>query len=434
MRAVDIIQKKRDNSTLTKDEIIYLLQSYQKGDVPDYQMSAFCMAVYFNGMNHEELAVFTECMMNSGDTISFDGIEKFLIDKHSTGGVGDKTTLALAPVLSAFNIGTAKLSGRGLGHTGGTIDKFESIPGFTFPETRSQLIDIVNRTGMGIMGYSDSIVPLDKKLYSLRDVTATVPSIPLIASSIMSKKLAVHADGIILDVKCGSGAFMKQYAEAKELAETMLGIGKQMDRNIVAVLTNMDQPLGSAVGNTLEVIEAVETLKGEGPDDFSELIETLGGVALMLKGDVSTVDEGKVKVTEVISSGEALDYFKTFIKACGGNPEITENYSLMPMADNVYELKAEKDGYISLIEAEEIGSAAMVLGAGREKKGDMINHGVGIVFNKKIGSKLSAGDVICELYYDTESTLRESIQKINSAVTVSDGLCDTQKVVFDILQ
>jgi len=300
MRIVDIIQKKREKEILTDEEIRFLLENYQAGEVPDYQIASFLMAVYFNGMTTEELKVFTETMIDSGETIDFPGVEKFLIDKHSTGGVGDKTTIALAPIFGALGMGTAKLSGKGLGHTGGTIDKFESIKGFKFSNSKEELVKIVNETGTGLMGQADTIVPLDKKLYALRDVTATVSSIPLIASSIMSKKLAVHADAIILDVKVGSGAFMKNLTEARKLAQTMYDLGKAFDRNIVCMLTNMDEPLGNAVGNSLEIVEAVETLKGNGPEDFTYLVEVLGAQALILKGDVKTLEEGIERVKEVI--------------------------------------------------------------------------------------------------------------------------------------
>ena len=313
MRVVDIIQKKRENEILTEEEIRFLLENYQIGKVPDYQIASFLMAVYFNGMNTEELKVLTETMIDSGETIDFPGVEKFLIDKHSTGGVGDKTTIALAPIFGALGMGTAKLSGKGLGHTGGTIDKFESIKGFKFSNSKEELIKIVNETGTGLMGQAETIVPLDKKLYALRDVTATVPSIPLIASSIMSKKLAVHADAIILDVKVGSGAFMKNIDEARELATTMYKLGKAFDRNIVCMLTNMDEPLGNAVGNSLEIVEAVETLKGNGPSDFTYLVEALGAQALILKGDVKTLEEGIERVKKVIENGEALIMLKKFI-------------------------------------------------------------------------------------------------------------------------
>ena len=300
MRAVDIIEKKRDKEELEISEISFLLSNYLENKITDYQMSAFLMAVYFNGMSDKELIEFTKEMRDSGDTISFEGLDKFLVDKHSTGGVGDKVTIALEPILSALGMGSTKLSGKGLGHTGGTIDKFEAIKGFKFCNTREELIDIANKTGIGLMGYSDKIVPLDKKLYALRDVTATVPSIPLIASSVMSKKLAIYSDAIILDVKTGNGAFMKTLPEARELAETMIKIGKGFDRKIVAVISNMNQPLGCAVGNANEIIEAIETLKGRGPKDFTELVYQIAALALKLKGEVGTLEEGVEKVKKVV--------------------------------------------------------------------------------------------------------------------------------------
>ena len=342
MRAVDIIEKKRDGKVLGSEEIKFLLEEYLKGNIPDYQISAFLMSVYFQGMAEEELKYFTTEMINSGDIVEFSGTHKFLVDKHSTGGVGDKTTIALAPILAALGMGTAKLSGKGLGHTGGTIDKFESIKGFKFSETKEELIKLVTETGIGIMGYSDKIVPLDKKLYSLRDVTATVSSIPLIASSIMSKKLAVYADAIILDVKVGTGAFMKNYEEAKKLAETMYKLGKQFDRKIACMLTNMDEPLGNAVGNSLEVIEAIETVKGRGPKEFQDLVITISAQALKMKGDVATMEEGKRKVIEILESGKALQYLKNFIKESGGDPKICDDYSLFEIAPEIMQYHAKK--------------------------------------------------------------------------------------------
>lgn len=432
MRAVDIIQKKRDNEILETKEIEFLLDEYLEGNVPDYQMSAFMMSVYFNGMTKDELKTFTEKMMHSGDTIEFEGIEKFLIDKHSTGGVGDKTTIALAAIFAAFDIGTAKLSGRGLGHTGGTIDKFESIEGFHFPETKEELISMVNKTGIGLMGYSDKIVPLDKKLYSLRDVTATVSSIPLIASSIMSKKLAIYADGIILDVKVGSGAFMKNLEQATQLAETMLSIGDSFDRKVVAVLTDMDQPLGRAVGNSLEVIEAIETLKGNGPEEFTYLCETLAAVALQIKGDVKTLDEGRAKVEEVLKSGKTLEMLKGFIEEAGGNPDLVDDYSLLPMAENKIEFIAQEEGFVCEIEAELVGKAAMVLGAGRATKADIIDHGVGIVLKKKIGDEIKIGDVIAEIYYNADNNLETSKSMLQEAYSLSPEKTDKKDVVLAI--
>lgn len=432
MRAVDIIQKKRDNIELTSEEMSFLLGEYLQNRVPDYQMSSFLMAVYFNGMTKPELKVFTELMMNSGEIIKFDGIEKFLIDKHSTGGVGDKTTIALAGLFAAFHIGTAKLSGRGLGHTGGTIDKFEAIDGFHFPETREELVKMVNSVGTGIMGYSDTIVPLDKKLYSLRDVTATVSSIPLIASSIMSKKLAVYADGIILDVKVGSGAFMKNLETAKELARTMIDIGDSFDRKVVTLLTDMDQPLGYAVGNSNEIIEAIETLKGRGPEDFTELVETIVATALQIKGDVKTLEEGKTLVHKAIKSGAAIQHLKDFIEAAGGNPALVDDYTLLPSFKSEYFFKVKKSGWIYKIEAEEIGKSAMVLGAGRATKEDVIDHSVGVLLTKKVGDYVEAGEILAIVQHN-DKNLESSIKFLEGAYTIVDEKVEKNKVILEIL-
>lgn len=432
MRAVDIIQDKRDGKILSKEEISFLLDGYLKGEIPDYQMSSFLMAVYFKGMSKEELKVFTEKMVNSGEIIKFEGVNKFLIDKHSTGGVGDKTTIALAGLFASFDIGTAKLSGRGLGHTGGTIDKFESIEGFTFPQTKEELICMTNTTGTGVMGASSKIVPLDKKIYALRDVTATVQSIPLIASSIMSKKLAVHADGLILDVKVGSGAFMKNIEEARKLAKSMLDIGESFGRKVAAILTNMDEPLGLAVGNSNEVIEAIETLKGKGPEDFTELVETLTAMALMIKGDVKDLETGKLKVKEVIESGKAIKHLKDFIKYAGGNPDLTDDYSLLPLAKNEFLVKADCDGWVKGIEAEKVGKAGMVLGAGRATKEDIIDHSVGVILNKKTGDKVEIGDVIAKLQYNDDKNLDSSINFIKEAFEISKEKAIPKKVIFEI--
>lgn len=432
MRAVDIIEKKRDGHTLSTQEIAWFLDEYLEGKVPDYQMSSFLMAVYFNGMEKDELREFTKKMIFSGDVIEFPGTHKFLIDKHSTGGVGDKTTIALAGLFAAFDIGTAKLSGRGLGHTGGTIDKFEAISGFHFPQTKEEMIEAINKTATGIMGASEKVVPLDKKLYALRDVTGTVMSIPLIASSIMSKKLAVYADGIILDVKVGSGAFMKNLDLARELAKSMLQIGESFDRKVVTVLTEMDQPLGYAVGNALEVVEAIETLKGRGPKDFTELCETLVAVALQIKGDVKTLEEGKEKVTEVLKSGKAVEKLKEFISYYGGNGNLVDDYTLLPQAKNVRVVLAKASGYVARIEAEEVGKAAMVLGAGRETKEDNINHAVGIILSKKIGDYVETGDVIATLYYDGDEKLESSLELLNGAYKYSASKVETSPVVKEI--
>jgi len=432
MRVVDIIQKKRDGLSLTSEEIRFLLAEYLKDNVPDYQVASFLMATYFKGMEVSELKSFTEEMINSGDTIDFPGANKFLVDKHSTGGVGDKTTIALAPIFGALGMGTAKLSGKGLGHTGGTIDKFESIEGFKFSETREELIKLVNETGTGIMGYSNRIVPLDKKLYSLRDVTATVASIPLIASSIMSKKLAVHADAFILDVKVGSGAFMKNYADAKELATTMFNLGKAFDRNLVCMLTNMDEPLGNAVGNSLEIIEAVETLKGNGPKDFKELIYTLASQALVMKGDVATLEEGHKKVKEVIDSGKALEMLRKFIAGSGGDASVVDDYSKLPIAKETTVYGAKAKGYIKSINAEKIGVAAMMLGAGRATKDDVIDHSVGLIMNKKVGSEVELGEEILTFYHKNNLT-EEIIKIVDEAIVISTEKQDAKDVILDII-
>lgn len=431
MRAVDIIQKKRDNIELSSEEMTFLLGEYLAERVPDYQMSSFLMAVYFNGMTKEELKTFTELMMNSGEVIKFQGINKFLIDKHSTGGVGDKTTIALAGLFAAFDIGTAKLSGRGLGHTGGTIDKFEAIDGFVFPETRDELVKMVNSVGTGIMGYSDTIVPLDKKIYSLRDVTATVSSIPLIASSIMSKKLAVYADGIILDVKVGSGAFMKNIETARELAKTMIDIGDSFNRKVVTLLTDMDQPLGFAVGNSNEIIEAIETLKGHGPEDFTELVETIVATALEIKGDVKTLQEGKEQVAKAINSGKAIEFLKNFIKAAGGNPNLVDDYSLLPKHSGEIVYRAKKSGWISKIEAENIGKAAMVLGAGRATKDDIIDHSVGILLTKKVGDFVEEGDSLAILQHNNKN-VESAINFLDKTYTLSQEKVLKNKVILEI--
>ena len=392
MRAVDIIQKKRDNEKLSDKEIEFLLNGYLAGDIPDYQMSAFLMAVYFNDMSQEELLKFTMLMRDSGDVIKFDEINRFLVDKHSTGGVGDKVTVVLSPILSALGMGNVKLSGKGLGHTGGTIDKFESIKGFRFSTTKDELVKIANKTGVGLMGYSDKIVPLDKKLYSLRDVTATVPSIPLIASSIMSKKLAIHSDVIILD-----------------------------------------EPLGHAVGNANEIIEAIEFLKGNYADDLKEVVYTIASLALKEKGEVKELEEAKEKIDKVINDGSALKILSEFIEESGGNKELVNNYDLLPKAKSVMEIFSEKEGYIKKIKTEEIGKAAMIIGAGRAKKEDEIDHAVGINIFKKVGEKIAKNEKIAEIYYNNGENVQESKNMILEAFVLTEEKVEKQKAVLKII-
>ena len=433
MRAVDIIQKKRDNEKLSDKEIEFLLNGYLAGDIPDYQMSAFLMAVYFNDMSQEELLKFTMLMRNSGDVIKFDEINRFLVDKHSTGGVGDKVTVVLSPILSALGMGNVKLSGKGLGHTGGTIDKFESIKGFRFSTTRDELVKIANKTGVGLMGYSDKIVPLDKKLYSLRDVTATVPSIPLIASSIMSKKLAIHSDVIILDVKVGDGAFMKNLELAEKLSERMIEIGKGANRKVRVVLSNMDEPLGHAVGNANEIIEAIEFLKGNYADDLKEVVYTIASLALKEKGEVKELEEAKEKIDKVINDGSALKILSEFIEESGGNKELVNNYDLLPKAKSVMEIFSEKEGYIKKIKTEEIGKAAMIIGAGRAKKEDEIDHAVGINIFKKVGEKIAKNEKIAEIYYNNDENVEESKNMILEAFVLTEEKVEKQKAILKII-
>ena len=434
MRVVDLIEKKRDNENLNELEIKFLLNEYLEGNVPDYQMSSFLMATYFNDMIPEELLTFTTTMRDSGDIINFDDVEKFLVDKHSTGGVGDKVTVVLAPVLAALGMGTTKLSGKGLGHTGGTIDKFEAINGFKFSSTRDELVKIANKTGIGLMGYSDKIVPLDKKIYSLRDVTGTVPSIPLIASSIMSKKLAIQSDVIILDVKVGDGAFMKDIKQAKELAKRMIEIGKGAGRKVQVVLSNMDEPLGHAIGNANEIIESIETLKGNGAEDLKEVVYTIASLALKAKGEIKELEEGKEKIDEVINNGTALARLKEFISESGGNGELVNDYTILPTPKSKLDVVSENVGFVQKIKAEEIGKAAMIIGAGRATKEDVIDHAVGIKILKKVGEKVEKGEKIAEIYYNDSKNVEESKNMILDAYIISNNKVEEPKAILEIIE
>ncbi len=434
MRAVDLIEKKRDRKSLSEEEIKYLLDGYLEGEVPDYQMSSFLMATYFNDMTDKELLSFTLAMRDSGDIIEFNDVDKFLVDKHSTGGVGDKVTVVLAPILSALGMGTTKLSGKGLGHTGGTIDKFESIKGFKFSDTREELVRIANKTGIGLMGYSDRIVPLDKKLYSLRDVTGTVPSIPLIASSIMSKKLAIQSDVIILDVKVGDGAFMKNMEYAKELAERMVEIGKGAGKKVKVVLSNMDEPLGYNIGNANEIIESIETLKGKGPEDLKEVVYTIASLALKAKGEIKELSEGKDKIDKVIEDGSALEKLKEFINESGGNGELINDYTLLPESEERLEVYSETSGYISKIKAEEIGKAAMIIGAGRATKEDEIDHAVGIRILKKVGDEVEKGEKLAEIYYNSNKNLEDSKKMLLDAYITTEVKSEKSKTILEIIE
>lgn len=415
MRMYDLILKKRNGVSLTDEEISYMIDGYTDGSIPDYQMSAMMMAIYFNGMNEEETLSLTMAMEQSGEQLDLSSIRGIKVDKHSTGGVGDKTSLALAPMVAACGIPVAKMSGRGLGHTGGTIDKLESFPGFSTEIPVEKFIDNVNRIGIAIMGQTKDLAPADKKLYALRDVTATVDNMSLIASSIMSKKLAAGADAIVLDVKTGSGAFMKTEQDAFALAEEMVRIGKGAGRKTVAVVSDMDQPLGRAVGNALEVKEAIETLKGNGSDDFLNLCLTLGAQMLILGGKEEEEKTARERLLRTIEDGSALAKLAEFVEAQGGNPKAVYNTDMLPKADIQYDWKAESDGYISNIACDEVGVCSLLLGGGRETKESVIDLSVGIVLQKKKGDFVRKGETIAILHANEEGKLKDALARLKQA-------------------
>lgn len=419
MRMVDIIEKKRDGQELTTAEINFFIEGYTKGEIPDYQASALAMAIYFQDMNDRERADLTRAMVESGDTIDLSAIDGIKVDKHSTGGVGDTTTLVLAPLVASVGIPVAKMSGRGLGHTGGTIDKLESIAGFHVELTREQFIDLVNRDKVAVVGQSGNLTPADKKLYALRDVTGTVNSIPLIASSIMSKKIAAGADAIVLDVKTGDGAFMKTEEDAKELAHAMVRIGNHVGRKTIAIISDMSQPLGFAIGNALEVKEAIETLQGKGPKDLTDLVLTLGSQMVILANKAKTTEEAKAMLLEAINSGKALAKFKDFLINQGGDASIVDDLSKLPQAKYKIELPAKQSGYISKMVADEIGVASMILGAGRATKEDVIDLAVGLVLHKKVGDKIEEGESILTIYSNREN-VDDVKQKLYNNIFISD--------------
>ena len=398
MRQVDIIIKKRDNIELSKEEIKFMIDGYTKGDIPDYQMSAFLMAIYFNGMTDNEVFYLTESMMNSGDVLDLSQIEGIKVDKHSTGGVGDKTTLVVAPICASLGVKVAKMSGRGLGHTGGTLDKLESIPGYDINLTEEEFINQVNTINAAVIGQTKKLAPADKLLYSLRDVTGTVPSIPLIASSIMSKKLAAGADAIVLDVKVGAGAFMKTKEEALKLARLMVSIGNKFNKKMTAILTNMDEPLGMAVGNSLEVIEAINTLNGKGPKDLNELCILAAADLILEAKKAKDMDEAISLAKRQIENKEALMAFAKMVEAQKGDKSYILDINKFEMPKYTIPVEATKDGYVEKIDALAIGNAAMYLGAGRQKIEDNIDHSVGIVLSKKVGDKVNKGEALAFMY------------------------------------
>ena len=434
MRMYDIIMKKRNGGELSTEEINFFVEGYTKGEIPDYQVSALMMAVYFQKMTEQETLALTMAMADSGDTLDLSEIQGIKVDKHSTGGVGDKTSLALAPMAAACGIPVAKMSGRGLGHTGGTIDKLESFPGFTTALTRRQFVENVNRIGVAIMGQTADLAPADKKLYALRDVTATVDNMSLIASSIMSKKLAAGADAIVLDVKTGSGAFMKKEQDARALAQEMVKIGKNAGRRTIAVISDMDQPLGYAVGNALEVKEAIETLQGKGPADFVELCLTLGSRMLMAGGKADTVQEAKERLRKVIADGSALKKLAEFVEAQGGNADAVYNMELLPAARIVRPIPAPVSGYINHITCDEVGICSLILGGGRETKESAIDLSVGLVLCKKSGDYVEAGEPLAMLHANDETRAEEAANRYLKACSIADTPRERTDFIRGILE
>ena len=402
MRMVDLIEKKRDGNELSKEENEYIVTNYTNGKIPDYQVSALLMAIFYQDMTNEEITNLTLAIANSGDVIDLSSLEGIKVDKHSTGGVGDTTTLILAPLVASVGVTVAKMSGRGLGYTGGTLDKLEAIPGFQIELSDEEFVRIVNESKVAVIGQSGNLAPADKKLYALRDVTATVDSLPLIASSIMSKKIAAGADAIVLDVTTGDGAFMKNIEDARRLAKTMTSIGKLANRETVAVISDMSEPLGEAIGNSLEVVEAIETLQGNGPEDLVEMCYALGSQMVVLAGKAKTTDEARMLLQEALESGKALAKFKEMIQNQGGDPAIVEHPERILTARYTMELPAKQSGVVSKIVANELGIAAMMLGAGRKTKEEDIDHAVGLKLHKKIGDTVTKGESLLTIYSNDE--------------------------------
>ena len=433
MRAVDIIEKKKHGKVLTFEEIDFIVQGYTNDTIPDYQMSAFLMTIYFNGMNKEETANLTQSFVNSGDQVDLSAINGIKVDKHSTGGVGDKISLIVVPLVASVGIPVAKMSGRGLGHTGGTIDKLESIPGFKVELTNEEFINNVNKYKMAIVGQSANLTPADKKIYALRDVTSTVDSIPLIASSIMGKKIASGADAIVLDVKLGSGAFMKSLDEAKALARTMVDIGKSLNRNTVAVITNMNQPLGYEIGNANEIKEAIEVLRGNGAEDETTVALTIASYMAVLGGVFNDFDKAYDHMKKIIENGEAIAKLKELIKIQGGDPEVVDNTDLLPKAKNHIEVKSIKSGYVNSFDTESVGITAMLLGAGRMTKEDVIDYAAGITLKKKIGDKVENGDTLCILHTNKDD-YKDAYDRIINAFNIEADKPEKEEYIFDIIK
>ncbi len=434
MRMYDIIDKKRLGEKLSKEEIAFFVDGYTNGSIPDYQASALLMAIAINGMDVEETTELTLLMAKSGEMLDLSAIKGVNVDKHSSGGVGDKTTLIIAPMVATLGIPVAKMSGRGLGHTGGTIDKLESIPGFNTALSKETFFNNVNTIGVAVAGQTANLAPADKKLYALRDVTATVSSIPLIAASIMSKKLAAGADVIVLDVKAGSGAFMKTVDSARELARRMVDIGNNAGRKTFAVITDMNDPLGTAVGNALEVIEAIDALKGHGDEKLMEVVYTLASYMVFGAGKASSPSEARRMLEETVTSGKALERFAMFVKAQGGDEKVVYDTSLFKLGSIVTDVPAPEDGFVGSIRADEVGIASLILGAGREKKEDVIDPGVGIIIKKKTGDTVRKGETIATLYGNDSEKIKVATERLYGAYTFSKTHVDAPKMIYDIVE
>src|SRR6195952_4098026 len=419
MRTVDLILRKRGGEELSVEEIQFLIDGYTNGEIPDYQMAAFLMATFFSGMTDRELSGLTEVMMQSGEILTLSDIPGVKVDKHSTGGVGDKTSLICAPIAAAAGVVVPMISGRGLGHTGGTLDKLESIPGFRTDLTLDQFRAQLKELGLCFIGQSEEIAPADKRLYALRDVTGTVESIPLIASSIMSKKMAEGIDALVLDVKVGNGAFMKKQVDARRLAQAMVGIGRRLDKKVQALITDMNQPLGYAIGNALEVMEVSQTLQKAGPADLTRLSLELAARMIFLAKVTTSLDEARKLAEHKLMDGSAYTNFKQGVAAQGGNPQALDRFELLPNATGMREILSPRAGFVSAIMAEDIGRASFMMGAGRERKGDVIGPAVGVILEVKVGEKVEAGSVLCRLYYTKEDNVDEAADMVEGAFHVS---------------
>jgi pyrimidine-nucleoside phosphorylase len=433
MRTVDLILRKRGGEELSVEEIQYLIDGYTSGEIPDYQIAAFLMATFFTGMTDRELSSFTEVMIRSGEVLDLSAIPGVKVDKHSTGGVGDKTSLICAPIAAAAGVVVPMISGRGLGHTGGTLDKLESIPGFRTDLTIEQFRAQLAQLGLAFIGQSDEIAPADKRLYALRDVTGTVESISLIASSIMSKKMAEGLDALVLDVKVGNGAFMKKQVEARRLAQAMVGIGRRLDKKVQALITDMNQPLGFAVGNALEVMEVSQTLQKAGPADLTRLSLELSARMIHLGKITATLDEARKLAEDKLMDGSAYRKFKQVVEAQGGNPQALDRFELLPNATGMREILSPRAGFVSAIMAEDIGRASQMMGAGRARKEDTIDPAVGVILEVKAGEKVDAGSVLCRLYYTGEENLDEAAELVEDAFRISGVRPEERELILEVV-